>query len=103
MRSAVYDSAFAIRDSLAKNGHLPGSSVRRARELAKWFRLMNWQSDDKLEALIGELESLASRPKGRGGHRPVGEVAGVLADIIELTYADARLLSEPSRLGALEI
>ena len=102
LHAAIYEAVSAIRASLAKHQYLPGASAKRARELARWFRLMNWQSDKQMEALIGELESLASRPAARkkANHGPIDQVLG---DIIEICYADARALSEPHRMAALEL
>jgi hypothetical protein len=102
LHAAIYESASAIRASLQKHQYLPGSSAKRARELTRWYKLMNWQSDEQLERLIGELESLASRPTGKRKH-DVGALDGVLSDIVELCYADARALNEPNRMGALEL
>jgi len=102
LHAAIYESASAIRTSLQKHQYLPGSSAKRARELARWFRLMNWQSDEQLEALVAELESLAGRSTGKR-KRDAGAIDQVLGDIIELCYADTRALSEPSRMGALEL
>jgi len=48
------------------------------------------------------LESLASRPTGKR-KRDAGAIDQVLGDIIECCYADARALTEPSRMGALEL
>lgn len=101
LHAAVYESASAIRASLEKHGHLPGASAKRARELARWFRLMEWQSDAELEALIGELEELARQP--RRGIRARAPLDQVLGDIVQLCYADARAVIEPSRMGALEL
>src|SRR5919202_1380825 len=102
LHAAVYDAAQAIRDSLQKHQALRGSAARRARELARWFRVMNWQSDQGLEALIGELERLAVQPTRRSKRDP-RPIAQVLGEIVELCYADARALAEPSRMGALEL
>lgn len=102
LHAAVFDAASAIRASLRKHGTLPGGSVRRARELTRWFRLMNWQSDQQLETLLTELESLASRPAGKRKRDP-GPLDQVLGDIVELCYADARALAEPHRMVALEL
>jgi hypothetical protein len=102
LHAAIYESASAIRTSLQKHQYLPGSSAKRARELTRWYKLMNWQSDEQLERLIGDLESLASRPTGKRKH-DVGALDGVLSDIVELCYADARALNEPNRMGALEL
>ena len=64
---------------------------------------MNWSGDDQLETLVQELEQLASAPTSKKRKRAPGPIDQVLGDIIELTYADARVLSEPSRMGALEL
>lgn len=102
LHAAVYEAAAAIRASLQKHGRLHGASAKKARELARWFRLMQWQSDDGLEALLAELEQLASRPAGKRKRDP-GPIDEVLGDIVELCYADARALAEPHRMGALEL
>jgi hypothetical protein len=106
LHAAIYAAAVAMRESLQKHQHLPGASVRRARDLARWFKVMNWQSDRQLETLIAELESLASRPgskKNRETRPSPGAIDQVLGDIIEICYSDARSLSEPHRMGALEL
>jgi hypothetical protein len=101
LHAAIHESASAIRTSLQKHGHLPGASSKRARELGRWFRLMNWQSDEQLESLIAELEELAQRPYD--GKRATAPIDQVLGDIIELCYADAREFTEPHRMAALEL
>ena len=102
LHAAVYETATALRESLQKHHYLPGASAKRARALTRWFKLMNWQSDQQLESLIAELESLAHRPNSKSKRDP-GPVDQVLGDIIELCYADARALAEPHRMGALEL
>jgi len=102
LHAAVFEAAASIRASLRKHGGLPGGSVRRARELTRWFRLMNWQSDAQLEALLTELENLAGRPSGKRKRDP-GPIDQVLSDIVDLCYADARALAEPHRMVALEL
>lgn len=102
LHSAVFEAASAIRASLRKHGSLPGGSVRRARELTRWFRLMNWQSDQQLESLLAELESLANRPAGKR-KRDSGPIDQVLSEIVEICYADARAFAEPNRMVALEL
>jgi hypothetical protein len=102
LHAAIYESASAIRTSLRKHQCLPGSSAKRARQLTRWYTLMNWQSDEQLETLIGELESLASRPTGKRKCE-VGAIDQVLGDIVELCYADARALTETTRMSALEL
>jgi hypothetical protein len=81
-----------------RTGPLRGGSTKRARELARWFRLMHWQGDDELEGL------LAGQPRSaRRMRRDTAPLDRVLGNIIECCYADARALAEPSRMGALEL
>lgn len=101
LRASVHESAIAIHEALAKNDFLPGATAKKARNMARWFRLMNFQSDTELDSLIGKLERLASSGKKRSADG--AQVKRVLDDIIELTYRDARALAEPSRLAALEL
>jgi hypothetical protein len=102
LHAAVYEAAVTIRASLQKHGRLHGTSAKKARALVRWFRLMHWQSDDELEALLTELEQLAGRPTGKRKRDP-GPIDQVLGDIVELCYADARALAEPHRMAALEL
>ena len=92
-----------MRASLQKHQALRGSSAKKARELARWYRAMNWVQDQELEALVHELEQLASTPTDKKRKRNPGPLNQVLGDIIALTYADARELAEPSRMAALEL
>jgi hypothetical protein len=104
LRAQVYESALSIGEALAKNGYLPGATAKKARSLARWFRMMNFQSDAELECLINDLEDLAEKPTGRRMRRvEASEVQGVIDDIVELCYREAKELSEPSRLTALEL
>jgi hypothetical protein len=104
LRAGVYESAMAIHAALTKNGYLPGATAKKARGMAQWFRLMNFQSDKELEQLIAQLEGLAATGDGRKKRSAdEGQVKRVLDDIIELTYRDAQSLAQPSRLSALEL
>ena len=94
----------AIHAALTKNGYLPGATARKARAMTQWFRLMNFQSDKELEQLISQLERLAASGAGKKKRSADGgQVKRVLDDIIELTYRDAQALTQPSRIGALEL
>lgn len=102
LHAAVFEAATAIRASLQKHQALHGSSAKKARELSRWFRLMDWQGDQQLEVLVRELEQLASMPTSKKRKRAPGPLDQVLGDIIALTYADAQALVEPNRMAALE-
>lgn len=103
LRASVYESAVAIHEALTKNEYLPGATARKARGMAHWFRLMNFQSDTDLEKLITRLEQLAATGAGKKRTADNGQVKQVLDDIIELCYRDAQSLAAPTRLGALEL
>jgi hypothetical protein len=64
---------------------------------------MAWQSDEQLEGLLDELERLTTTPRRARKKRDLGEIDGVLSDIVDLCYADARALSQPHRMSALEL
>jgi hypothetical protein len=102
LHARVFDAATSIRDSLQKHQALRGSSARSARNICKWFRLMNWTDDRQLETLIEELEQLATAPVSKGKRNPK-PIERVLGDIIALTNADARALTEPNRMAGLEL
>lgn len=104
LRAGVYESATAIHTALLRNGYLPGATAKKARTMAQWFRLMNFQSDKELEQLIAQLEGLAATKGGRRKRAAdEGQIKRVLDDIIELTYRDAESLAAPSRTAALEL
>src|SRR5207249_8145924 len=42
LHAVVFEAATALRTSLQKNQALRGSSARKARQLCRWFELMNW-------------------------------------------------------------
>ena len=103
LHAVVFEAATALRASLQKNQALRGSSARKARQLCRWFELMNWTGDQQLEVLIRELEQLATAPVPRARKRDPKPIDQVLGDIIALTNAEARAALEPNRMAALEL
>ncbi len=92
LHAAVFEAATAIRASLQQHRSLHGWSARKARDLSAWFKRMAWQGDQQLEALVRELEQLASAPTSKKRKRDPGPIDEVLGDIIALTYsATARI------------
>jgi len=93
-----------MQEALQKHDFLPGATAKKARNLVRWFRLMNFQSDEELEQLLGNLERLAAKPSGKSKRAASNAaVKEVLDDIVQLCYRDAHELSQPNRLAALEI
>jgi len=104
LRAQIYESAQAMHEALQKHDFLPGATAKKARQLAEWFRLMNFQSDTELDQLLCQLEQLAAKPTRTNKRRPSNAtVKAVLDDIIQLCYRDANALSQPNRLAALEL
>jgi hypothetical protein len=52
LRAQIYESAVAMHEALQKHDYLPGATAKKARNLAQWFRLMNFQSDAELDQLL---------------------------------------------------
>src|SRR5262245_55369025 len=104
LRAQIYESAVAMQEALQKHDFLPGATAKKARNLACWFRLMNFQSDAELEQLLGNLERLAAKPTGKSKRRASNAtVKEALDEIIQLCYRDAHELAQPNRLAALEL
>jgi hypothetical protein len=103
LHAVVFEAACALRTSLQKNQALRGSSARKARQLCRWFGLMNWTGDQQLEVLVRELEQLATAPVPRARKRDPKPIDQVLGDIIALTNAGAREILEPNRMAGLEL
>jgi len=104
LRAQIYESAVAMREALQKHDFLPGATAKKARNLTRWFRLMNFQSDAELDQLLVDLERLAAKPAGKNKRRTSNAaVREALDNIIQLCYRDALELGRPNRLAALEL
>jgi hypothetical protein len=103
LRAQIYESATAMQEALQKHDFLPGATAKKARNLAHWFRLMNFQTDAELERLLSDLEKLSTRPAGKNKRRSSNAaVKAVLDDIVQLCYREAHEIGQPNRLAALE-
>ena len=102
MRAAVYDAAVAIRDSMAKRQQVSPQAAKKAARITQWFKLMNWQNDEQLNALLSELETLSAQKPSQGDDN-FAAINQVLSDVISLCYADAKALTEQRRMAALEL
>jgi len=104
LRGQIYESAVAMHEVLQKNDFLPGATAKKARNLARWFRMMNFQSDAELDHLLSSLERLAAKPTGKSRREANNdEVKGVLDNIIQVCRRDAHELAQPNRMAALEV
>lgn len=100
LHAAVYESAVVIRQALA-DGHLEAKKVQ---EMARLYRLLNFQSESELDALIAEMERLTKQAQRDGKRKRQDQpIDRVLGEIIKETYAGARALTERSRAGAIQL
>lgn len=100
LHAAVHESAVAIGRALSE-GHLEAKKVG---EMARLYRLLNFQSEPELDALLGEVERLTREAQREGRRRRSDEpLDRVLAQIIGETYAGARALTERTRAGAIQL
>lgn len=96
----VFEAAKQMRDTLQGAEFVPGATAKSARELARWFRLMNFQNDGDLAKLLEELGRLASAKKE--SRRP-GDLSSVLGDIERMTQEKAAQALRRNRFDALEV
>lgn len=96
----VYDAARQMLEALKEKEFVPGATAKSARELARWFRLMNFQNDEQLAKLVEELNQQAS---ARKSSRSPGDLSLVLGDIVRATHKRARAAMQRNRFDALEV
>jgi hypothetical protein len=100
LHATIYEACVEMKKALQDKAFVPGATAKRARELSRWFRLMNFQNDEQLERLIGELNRLATKDKK---DRSPADLNTALGELISNTYALAQSALETDRLTALEI
>jgi hypothetical protein len=103
LRAQIYESATAMREALQKHDYVPGATAKKARNLTRWFRLMNFQSDAELDQLLVQLDQLTAKPAAKSVRRKGNTaVKAVLDEIVQLCATDAHALGQTNRLAALE-
>lgn len=96
----LFEMAGQMRDTLKNKSFVPGATAKSAREISRWFKLMNFQNDEGLDRLVTELNKLAS---AKTEARSPGDISEVLSDIIRATQGNARQFMQRNRFDALEI
>ncbi len=103
LRTQIYESATAMREALQKHDYVPGATAKKARNLTRWFRLMNFQSDGELDQLLSQLDQLTAKSTGKAKLRKGNTaVKAVLDEIVQLCAQDVQSISQTNRLAALE-
>ncbi len=100
LHATVHECVVALRQGL-QEGHL---EAKKAREMARLYKLMNFTGEPELDALVEELERLVRQAQWDGKRkRDEGALERNFAEIIELTYRGARAATERSRADAIRL
>ena len=57
----IYEAANEMAQRLNDSKHVPGGTAKKAREMYRWFKLMNFTGDAEVEKVLAELNKIASR------------------------------------------
>lgn len=100
LNNTIYEAAKEMAERLNDSKHVPGGTAKRAREMYRWFKLMNFTGDAEVEKVLDELNKIASRDaKGR----TPAEMKEAVDAVIIATSKRARKLLKTDQLDALEL
>jgi hypothetical protein len=101
LRNTIYEAATEMAKKLGDSKKfIPGGMAKRAREMYRWFKLMNFTGDTEIENVLKELSVIASRDAKT---RTAEEMKDALGAVIVATSKRARKLLKTERLDALEL
>lgn len=99
LNSTIYEAAKEIAEKLSDSKFVPGGTAKRAREMYRWFKLMNFTGDTEVETVLEELNKIASRDAKT---RSAEEMKEAVQQVIVATSKRARKLLKTEQLDALE-
>ena len=100
LNSTIYEAAKEIAEKLSDSKFVPGGTAKKAREMYRWFKLMNFTGDEELETVLEELNKIASRDAKQ---RTPEEMKEAVDSVIVATSKRARKLLKTQQLDALEL
>jgi len=100
LNGVVYEAAREIAEKLSDSKFVPGGTAKKAREMYRWFRLMNFTGDPEVETVLAELNKIASRDAKT---RTAAEMKEAVDAVILATSKRARKLLKTEQLDALEL
>jgi hypothetical protein len=100
LTSVVYEAAKEMAEKLNESKFVPGGTAKRAREMYRWFKLMNFTGDTEVETVLAELNKIASRDAKT---RTAAEMKDAVDAVIIATSKRARKLLKTEQLDALEL
>lgn len=99
LNGVVYEAAREIAEKLSDSKFVPGGTAKKAREMYRWFRLMNFTGDPEV-TVLAELNKIASRDAKT---RTAAEMKEAVDAVILATSKRARKLLKTEQLDALEL
>ena len=100
LNSTIYEAAREMAEKLNDSKFVPGGTAKRAREMYRWFKLMNFTQDEEVETVLAELDKIASRD---AKERTPAEMKEAVDAVILATSKRARKLLKTEQLDALEL
>lgn len=100
LTSTIYEAALEMAEKLNDTKFVPGGTAKRAREMYRWFKLMNFTGDTEVEKVLAELNKIASREAKK---RTALEMKEAVDAVVIATSKRARKLLKTEQLDALEL
>ncbi len=100
LNSTIYEAAKEMAEKLNDSKFVPGGTAKRAREMYRWFKLMNFTGDAEVETVLSELNKIANRDAKT---RTAAEMKEAVDQVILATSKRTRKLMKTEQLDALEL
>ena len=100
LNSTIYEAAKEMAEKLNDSKFVPGGTAKRAREMYRWFKLMNFTGDAEVETVLAELNKIANRDAKT---RTAAEMKEAVDQVILATSKRTRKLMKTEQLDALEL
>ncbi len=100
LNGTIYEAAKEMAERLNDSKFVAGGTAKKAREMYRWFKLMNFTQDAEVETVLAELNKIASRG---AKNRTTAEMKEAVDAVILATSKRARKLLKTEQLDALEL
>lgn len=100
LNNTIYEAACEMAEKLSGSKFVPGGTAKKAREMYRWFKLMNFTGDVEVETVLAELNKIASRDAKK---RTPAEMKEAVEAVVLATSKRARKLLKTEQLDAIEM
>jgi len=100
LNGTIYEAAKEMAEKLNEAKFVSGGTAKKAREIYRWFKLMNFTGDAEVETVLAELNKIASRDTKT---RTAAEMKEAVDAVIIATSKRARKMLKTEQLDALEL